>query len=95
MLRLTRTLDTRWILTIKLEGKLSGPWVDEVRKACATAPAPFRRMTLDLSSLTYVDPKGTSLLRELIAGGVEVERRSSYVAELLRSSERERPNISH
>ncbi|HVS40345.1 MAG TPA: hypothetical protein VMS17_32610 [Gemmataceae bacterium] len=72
--------------TIKFEGKLLGPWVDEVSKVCAADADPSSRMNLDLSALTFVDAAGELLLRALIARGVEVVACSSYVAELLRSS---------
>jgi hypothetical protein len=85
MLRLTRGADKDDSLTIKLEGKLSGPWVDEVRRACAAGEGSASRISLDLAELTFVDAGGKGLLRELIAEGMEVISLSSYVAELLRS----------
>ena len=39
MLRLTRIAGTHPTQAIKLEGKLLGPWVDEVSKACAAGTA--------------------------------------------------------
>jgi hypothetical protein len=86
MLRLTRSADTQPTQTIKLEGKLTGPWVDEVRKACTVGPIPLARISLDLSALTFVDAAGEWLLRDLIDRGIAVVTCSSYVAELLWSS---------
>ena len=86
MIRLTRIAGPRATQTIKLEGKLLGPWVDEVRKACASGAAPTGRTSLDLAALTFVDAAGVGLLRELIDRGIEVDVCSSYVAELLRAS---------
>jgi hypothetical protein len=86
MLRLTRIAVTHTTQTIKLEGKLLGPWVDEVRNACAWGTVPSGRTRLDLSALTFVDAAGVGLLRDLIDRGIEVVACSNYVAELLRSS---------
>jgi len=86
VLRLTRTAGTLWTQIIKLEGKLVGPWVDEVSKACAAGADPSSRTKLDLSALFFVDGAGERLLRDLIARGIEVVACSSYVAELLRLS---------
>ena len=86
MLRLTRIAATHSTQTLKLEGKLLEPWVDEVRKACASGTDPSGRTSLDLSALTFVDAAGEELLRELIDQGIEIVACSSYVAELLRSS---------
>ncbi|HVS36844.1 MAG TPA: hypothetical protein VMS17_14890 [Gemmataceae bacterium] len=69
--------------TIKFEGKLLGPWVDEVSKVCAADADPSSRMNLVLSALTFVAAAGELLLRDLIARGVEVVACSSYVAENL------------
>jgi hypothetical protein len=86
MLRITRFTGTHPTQTIRLEGKLLRPWIDEVRKACASGTDPAGRTTLDLSALTFVDAAGEELLRELIGQGIEVVSCSSYVAELLRAS---------
>jgi hypothetical protein len=86
MLRLTRIAGTHPTQTIKLEGKLLEPWVDEVRKACAAGTNSFDRPHFDLSALTFVDAAGAALLRDLIGQGIEVVACSSYVAHLLRAS---------
>jgi hypothetical protein len=91
MLRLTQIASTHRTQTIKLEGKLLGPWIDEVSKACAASTSPSSRIKLDLSALNFVDAAGERLLRELIARGIEVVACSSYVGELLRSSAEVRP----
>jgi hypothetical protein len=85
MLRLTRIAGMHPTQTIKLEGKLLEPWVDEVRKACAPGTSPSSRISLDLFALTFVDAAGEGLLRDLIGRGIEVVACSGYIAELLRS----------
>jgi ABC-type transporter Mla MlaB component len=69
--------------TLKLEGKLQGPWVDEVHDAYALSAAQASRTCLDLSGLTFADGAGAGLLRELIRSGAQVVGCSSYIAELL------------
>jgi hypothetical protein len=85
MLRLTRIASTHRTQTVKLEGKLLGPWVDEVSKACTAGTDPSIRINLDLSAFSVVDAAGERLLRDLIGRGIEVVACSGYVAELLRS----------
>jgi anti-anti-sigma regulatory factor len=86
MLRLTRIAGSHPTPTIKLEGKLLEPWVDEVRQACAAGMDSSSRLSLDLSALTFVDAAGEGLLRDLIGRGIAVVACSGYVAELLRLS---------
>jgi ABC-type transporter Mla MlaB component len=87
MLRITRTVGDDSVNTLKLEGKLQGPWVDEAHGACAVSTAKASRTCLDLSELTFADGEGAALLRELIRSGARVVGCSSYIAELLQLSE--------
>ena len=82
MLRITR-LDANRTVTLKLEGRLLGPWVDLLERACTT-PTPYGSMaSLDLSGVSYVDAAGASLLAKLVRRGVRIVARSNFVAELL------------
>ena len=83
MLRITRTVGDDSVDTLKLEGKLQGPWVDEAHDACARSATPATRTCLDLTGLTFADGEGAALLRELIRSGALVVGCSPYIAELL------------
>ncbi len=50
------------IRTLKLEGKLQGPWVDELRRACEGLQTPLSGLRLNLSAVTFIDPVGVKLL---------------------------------
>jgi ABC-type transporter Mla MlaB component len=84
MLRITRLVGNDSVDTLKLEGKLQGPWVNEVHDACALSLTDASCTCLDLSGLTFADGDGAALLRELIRSGAQVVGCSSYIAELLR-----------
>jgi ABC-type transporter Mla MlaB component len=83
MLRITRIVGDDAVDTLKLEGKLQGPWVEEAHDTCALSAAQASRTCLDLSGLTFADGEGTALLRELIRSGALVVGCSPYIAELL------------
>ncbi len=68
---------------IRIEGKLLHQWVEEVSAACQDAGP----VLLDLSMVTFADQAGMELLRSLIAGGVEINACSNYIAELLQRKE--------
>lgn len=76
------------VTAIKLEGKLCGPWVDEVRRYCETSAGQQRSIHLDLSSVSFVDEGGANLLHSLLARGASIGACSNYVAELLKSEMR-------
>jgi hypothetical protein len=81
MLRITATTGGE---LLKLEGKLLGPWVGELARAC-DRPRPPR---LDLAGLTFADAAGARLLRELLVRGATVAGSSTFIAELLRLEDR-------
>jgi anti-anti-sigma regulatory factor len=83
VLKITRIARAGAAPILKLEGYLLGPWVDEVRQACAEPAAGAGRTCLDLAAVTFVDAAGAELLRDLIRQGTEVAACSSFVAELL------------
>jgi len=89
MLKITRTERDGTIPSIKLEGKLLAPWVEEVAGLFSMPDDEFPR--LDLVDLTFVDTAGSQLLQELMSRGVQIESCAPYVAQLLHWD----PNSNH
>jgi ABC-type transporter Mla MlaB component len=58
-----------------LEGKLSGPWVSELRQCWQTASSTTqdRRSVLDLREVDFVDAAGESLLCDMNRAGVSIQ----------------------
>jgi anti-anti-sigma regulatory factor len=83
MLMITPIDSGNSVRTLKLEGKLLGPWVRELEAACEQGPTPPSRVRLDLEAVTYVDGAGLRLLDDLILRGVTIAACSGFVAELL------------
>jgi hypothetical protein len=83
MLRITDSGPNPSGSTIKLEGKLLKPWVEEVRGLFDAAKGPTLPL-LDLSCLSFIDREGMELLQQLLGRGVRITRCSPFVAELLR-----------
>jgi hypothetical protein len=65
---------------LRVEGRLAGPWVEELGQVCATQQATLR---LDLRGLQSTDLAGRELLRRLARAGTKFVRVSGYVAALL------------
>jgi len=61
MLRITVQRNDN-LVTLKLEGKLSGAWVDELERAWLTANDRTRPMHVDLSGVTFVGEGGKKVL---------------------------------
>ncbi len=58
-------------LSLILEGRLVGPWVDELRRVCGDLgpPANCGRVTVDLCGVTAMDASGQALLDKLLQRG--------------------------
>lgn len=83
MLRITETASQSGTRLV-LEGKLVGPWVEELRATCDRNRAAGRPPELDLAGVSYIDDAGERLLRELITEGASLVRCSGFVRETLR-----------
>ena len=82
MLRITQNHSNGLVL-LRLEGKLLGPWTDELLAQLPRDEAEWGRARLDLSQVSFVDAAGTALLRRAVHAGAQILSASSFVAELL------------
>ena len=57
---------------LQVEGKLAGPWAEELKTCWQAAVAPGRALLVDLSALTLIDGKGKALLAEMHRQGVKL-----------------------
>lgn len=83
MLKIT-TVDGGGGRTLRLEGRLIGPWVEELARACA-APGEATGLTLDLERVAFVDRRAAGLLQGLRERGVRLRGCSPFLREQLRA----------
>ena len=69
--------------TLGLEGRLMGPWVDELERTCVALSD--RALALDLAGVSFVERRGVHLLRSLDTRGVSLLHCTPFVAEQLRA----------
>ncbi len=96
MLKITTHRETH-STTFQLEGRLAGPWVEELERCWTSAVRrpekhPFH---LDLTGVTYVDAKGKDLLKtihregaSLVASGCLMSCLVREITQAVRSGER-------
>jgi anti-anti-sigma regulatory factor len=85
MLRIERAGDAQQASTLRLEGRVVGPWVEELRRSCDEALDGGARLILDLGAVSFVDRDGLALLRDLPHDRVELHRCSPFLAEQLKA----------
>jgi len=66
MLRITLH-ETDDALVIQLEGRIAGPWVDELSRTWQEtfSQLPATKLSLDLCNVTYADANGIQLLKTI------------------------------
>ena len=71
MLRIARVDDggSRTTPALRLEGKLLGPWVTELSRACDELRVSPNALCLDFTDVTFIDSAGLGLIHDLIRQG--------------------------
>jgi len=72
--------------TLTLEGRVIGPWVQELERSCEDVLSTGAKLTLDFSGVSFVDRGGIELFRSLRSRRVEFLNCSPFVAEQLGAS---------
>ncbi len=73
-------------VSLKLEGRVAGPWAEELRRVADTTLATDSILTLDLRDVSFVDQNGAALLTSLGKRGAQLLHLSPFVAEQLKAS---------
>jgi ABC-type transporter Mla MlaB component len=84
MLRILESESSSSTVTLRLEGRVVGPWVAEVRRYCERFLGEGRSLALDVAEVAFVDREGIALLLELQRRQVSLVRCSSFLLEQLR-----------
>lgn len=71
MLKISKHTDGTMTI-FNLEGKLAGPWVDELEQCWRGAGGDHSRVRVVLEAVTFIDGAGRALLGEMHRQGVEL-----------------------
>lgn len=78
MLRITVVRNAE-LPTLKLEGDLSGPWINELEHTWSEVlkeSGPGRPVTVDLSDVTFISTEGQQLLKLMLRDGANLQSRT-------------------
>jgi hypothetical protein len=85
MLRITVVESSKIAVTLRVEGRITGPWVEELRTACNLHTFSDEvQLSLELADISFTDAAGIALLRELRTRGVGLIRTTPFLAEQLK-----------
>jgi hypothetical protein len=85
MLKISEIESGSRAVTFRLEGRIAGPWVVEMRKACEKVLNDGRQLKLDLAEVYYADQTGIAALAGFRSRGVSLAECSPFLAEQLRA----------
>ena len=84
MLKISVTSQSSEATSFQLEGKLVGPWVEELRRLSDAALARSEAVSLDLEKVWFVDSQGIALLRDLAKQKVAQLNCSQFISQQLK-----------
>jgi ABC-type transporter Mla MlaB component len=70
-------------VTVRLEGRLVGPWVEALRRACEDQLGRGDDLTVDFARVSFVDRDGVALCRRLRERHARLDNCSPFVREQL------------
>ena len=86
MLKISVTSNSDQAIEFALEGKLVGPWVDELRRLSHEALSQNKSVSLNLEKVWFVDASGAALLRDLAGKQVSQYNSSQFVSQQVKET---------
>ena len=86
MLKISQAGTPNQSVTLKLEGRVVGPWVEELRRICEPFLTEDRALRLDLAEVSYVDAEGIATLNSFKTRGVRLKNCSPFVEQQIKTS---------
>ena len=86
MLKISQTKPVNHAVTLRLEGRVVGPWVTELQHSCEEVLAEGRTLKLHLADVEFMDAQGVTLLSSLRSRGVLLLECPPFAAEQLKTN---------
>jgi ABC-type transporter Mla MlaB component len=80
MMRISELVEPGQPVRLRLEGRLVGPWVDELQRTCESLVERGDQVSLDLSGVSFADPDGIALVRALRRDRVAIVNCTPFLA---------------
>jgi ABC-type transporter Mla MlaB component len=79
MLKISKLNGTENATTLQVEGRLTGAWVEELRRQCDQTLTQTQMLTIDCRGVSFSDVNGIALMRELRAKNVSFTNCSPFL----------------
>jgi anti-anti-sigma regulatory factor len=86
MLKISQAVTAGHLVTLKLEGRVVGPWVGELKQLCELLLSEGNGLKLDLADVSYVDADGVTTLTGFKQRGVALNNCSPFVDQQIKTT---------
>lgn len=84
MLRITEIAGEGGVVTLRLEGRLVGAWVEDLERLCLYhRDEKNMKVVLDFAGVTFIEKSGVSMLKSLKNEKLEIINCSLFIRSLL------------
>ena len=87
MLKITKVATSNQEITLQLDGRVTGQWIELLRDSAESVLEEEMRLSLDLKNICFIDCEGLALIKSLLGQGVQQVNAPLFVAEQLRKCE--------
>ena len=84
MLKITEVGLSEKEITLQLDGRVSGQWVELLRETAESVLNRGVKLTVDLNNISFIDCEGIALIKDLIDRGVRHTNPPLFVAEQIK-----------
>jgi ABC-type transporter Mla MlaB component len=84
MLKITTAVLSKQEITLQLDGRVTGQWVELLRESAKSVLDQGAILNIDLKNISYVDCAGIALMKELIRLGARHLNPPLFIAEQIK-----------
>jgi anti-anti-sigma regulatory factor len=84
MLKITRVVLSEKEVTLQLDGRITGQWVELLKDTAESVLRDGISLNVDLANISFIDCEGIALIRNLIQRGVRHLNPPLFVADQLK-----------
>ena len=84
MLKITTAVLSKQEITLQLDGRVTGQWVELLRESAKSVLDQGAMLNIDLKNISYVDCEGIALMKDLIRLGARHINPPLFVAEQIK-----------
>lgn len=84
MLKITKVATSNQEITLQLDGRVTGKWIELLRDSAEAVLEEQIRLSLDLKNICFIDCEGLAVIKSLMGRGVRQVNAPLFVAEQLR-----------